>query len=93
MYIVCLKIKLIYTLGGVFLENKQFFDPYNFNSMLTQPIQNSNQYTESNQFNQMPCPSPTMFYEQQYWYYNYLTKMLEYKINLKEYENMNKKSS
>jgi len=32
-----------------------------------------------------------MFYEQQYWYYNYLTKMLEYRIKLKEYENMNKK--
>ena len=37
----------------------------------------------------MPNLSPTMFYEQQFWYYNYLTKMLEYKIKLKEYEKLN----
>ena len=75
------------------MENKQFFDPYNFNNMLMQPTQGSNQHIDDNQFSQIMQPSPTMFYEQQYWYYNYLTKMLEYKIKLKEYENMNKKQN
>jgi len=72
------------------LENKQFFDPYNFNNMQIQPSTNTTQSIEDNSFSQMMQMSPSMFYEQQYWYYNYLTKMLEYKIKLKEYENMNK---
>ena len=74
------------------MENKQFFDPYNFNNTLTSPYQNnnSNQPSQDVTFSQMIGPSPTIFYEQQFWYYNYLTKMLEYKIKLKEYENMNK---
>lgn len=74
------------------MENKQFFDPYNFNNMLSNPYQSAttNQQIQDISFPQIPGPTPTMFYEQQFWYYNYLTKMLEYKIKLKEYENMNK---
>lgn len=74
------------------MENKQFFDPYNFNNMITSPHQNTNSNFQNQDMflSQMASPSPTMFYEQQFWYYNYLTKMLEYKIKLKEYENMNK---
>ena len=75
------------------MENKQFFDPYNFNAMNIQPSINNNKIYEDNPSQQMLCPSPTMFYEQQYWYYNYLTKMLDYKIKLKEYENINKKQN
>ena len=75
------------------MENKQFFDPYNFNNISSIPNQNLTSHIDDNQFTQMMQPSPTMFYEQQYWYYNYLTKMLEYKIKLKEYENMNKKQN
>ena len=71
------------------MENKQFFDPYNFNNMLTGSNQNTNMHINENTFPQMIEVTPTMFYEQQYWYYNYLTKMLEYKIKLKEYENIN----
>ena len=36
--------------------------------------------------------NPMMYYEQQYMYYRYLTQMLEYKIKLKEYENLNKQN-
>ena len=75
------------------MENKQFFDPYNFNNMLNFSNQNSQNKTDDNQLNHKICPTPTMFYEQQYWYYNYLTKMIEYKIKLKEYENINKKQN
>ena len=61
--------------------------------MITSPNQNTHNHMDDNQFIQMMQPSPTILYEQQYWYYNYLTKMLEYKIKLKEYENMNKKQN
>ena len=72
------------------MENKQFFDPYNFNSMQTQTNTSVPGTIEDMSFQPAMQMSPTMFYEQQYWYYNYLTKMLEYKIKLKEYENLNK---
>ena len=77
------------------MENKQYFDPYNFNNILTSPntTNNSNGQNYDMSFTQIAGPSPTMFYEQQFWYYNYLTKMLEYKMKLKEYENMNKNKS
>ena len=78
------------------MENKQFFDPYNFNNVVTNTpcAQNAVQLPDdiagmSN--TGIPNLSPIMFYEQQFWYYNYLTKMLEYKIKLKEYENLNNK--
>lgn len=77
------------------MENKQFFDPYNFNNGLSMQNHNihNNQIIDDTMLPQMMQPNPSMFYEQQYWYYNYLTKMLEYKIKLKEYENMNKKQN
>ncbi len=76
------------------MENKQFFDPYNFNT--TNPNMNSVNSINSNGVDEHtamipPQINPVMFYEQQYWYYNYLTKMLEYKIKLKEYESLNMK--
>ena len=74
------------------MENKHFFDPYNFNNMSMQPSVKTNPIIEDNPFSQMMQMSPSMFYEQQYWYYNYLTKMLEYRIKLKEYENLNNKN-
>lgn len=71
-----------------------FFDPYNFN------LQNSNmqnsQAQNIPQTQAMPgmevqqMVSPNMYYEQQYMYYKYLTQMIEYKIKLKEWENMNR---
>lgn len=90
MYILCNKRNKLYILGGVFLENKQFFDPYNFNTMSNQNCSMKQMEQDDNTFQPMMQMSPTMFYEQQYWYYNYLTKMLEYKIKMKEYENLNK---
>lgn len=75
------------------MENKQFFDPYNFNNMQIQPNPTISQIPDINSAISMPEVSPKMFYEQQFWYYSYLTKMLEYKIKLKEYENMNKKQN
>ncbi len=73
------------------MENKQFFDPYNFNNVNMQTTTQPAITSEDATFSPMMQISPTMFYEQQYWYYNYLTKMLEYKIKLKEYENLSKK--
>lgn len=74
------------------MENKQFFDPYNFNNMIMQPTTTQNTMSENN-FVPNLQPDPAMIYQQQFWYYSYLTKMLEYKIKLKEYECMNKKQS
>ena len=69
-------------------KNQPFFDPYNFNMQNQMPQQNemNNQIME-------PVPNmmgPSMYYEQQYMYYKYLTQMLEYKIKLKEFEAMNR---
>lgn len=72
------------------MENKQFFDPYNFNSVPASNTTSQTNMTEDMTFKPAMELSPTMFYQQQYWYYNYLTKMLDYKIKLKEYENLNK---
>ncbi len=74
------------------MENKPFFDPYNFNNNM---MQNANQQIPNDDNSFMPNMGidPTMFYQQQFWYYSYLTKMLEYKIKLKEYENMNKQKN
>ena len=75
-------------------KNQGFFDPYNFN------LQNSSMASQSattppNQkmmgMDVVPqVVNPNMYYEQQYMYYKYLTQMLEYKIKLKEWENMNR---
>ena len=73
------------------MENKPFFDPYNFNNAVMQPgVQQPNNMEDASFMPSMGI-DPSMFYQQQFWYYNYMTKMLEYKIKLKEYENMNKK--
>ena len=70
------------------MENKQFFDPYNFNNMVMQPATQVPAMQEDINFSPIASASPTMFYEQQFWYYNYLTKMMEYKIKVKEYEKL-----
>lgn len=65
-------------------KNQPFFDPYNFNmqaNAMQQPGIDQNIDTIAN---------PMMFYEQQYMYYRYLTQVLEYKIKLKEFENLQK---
>ena len=72
------------------MENKPFFDPYNFNNVVMQPTNQPQTNMEDTAFMPNMGLDPTMFYQQQFWYYNYMTKMLEYKIKLKEYENMNK---
>ena len=74
------------------MENKPFFDPYNFSNNIMQPVNTQTQNMEDNSFMSNMGLEPSMFYQQQFWYYSYLTKMLEYKIKLKEYENMNKQS-
>ena len=70
-------------------KNQPFFDPYNFNMQ--------NQMAQQNQIDPAlngidNIRNPMMYYEQQYMYYRYLTQMLEYKIKLKEYENLNKQN-
>jgi len=75
------------------LENKQFFDPYNFNNVVMQPANQPVTNIEESSFMPSMGLDPSMFYQQQFWYYNYMTKMLEYKMKLKEYENMNKNKS
>ena len=76
-------------------KTQGFFDPYNFN-LQNSNIQNS-QAQNIPQTQAMPgmevqqMVSPNMYYEQQYMYYKYLTQMIEYKIKLKEWENMNRK--
>ena len=73
------------------MENKSYFDPYNFNNQVApSQIQLPDELSLPQQ-NVITGMTPIMFYEQQFWYYNYLTKMLEYKIKLKEYENLNAK--
>lgn len=64
-------------------KNQPFFDPYNFNMQNTAP-QPSNIDPAMDQLN-----NPMMYYEQQYMYYRYLTQVLEYRIKLKELENLN----
>ncbi len=68
-------------------KNQQYFDPYNFN-LQAQMNPNINSQIPDN----IPLDniSPSMYYEQQYMYYRYLTQMLEYKIKLKELEKLNK---
>lgn len=69
-------------------KNQPFFDPYNFN-----PQPNPMPHQGMPQDMQMPMENPlnpAMYYEQQYMYYRYLTQMLEYKMKLREWENMQK---
>lgn len=69
-------------------KNQNFFDPYNFNP---QPNIQHQSMPQDMQIGMENPLNPAMYYEQQYMYYRYLTQMLEYKIKLKEWENMQKK--
>ena len=64
-------------------KNQPFFDPYNFN-VGQQTMQNNTIDPALDNI-----ANPMMYYEQQYIYYRYLTQVLEYKIKLKELENLN----
>ena len=64
-------------------KNQPYFDPYNFNNAQLQMSPND-------MVPGIEAMNPTMYYEQQFMYYKYLTQMLEYKIKLKEFEKMNK---
>lgn len=73
-------------------KNQPFFDPYNFNPQPS-PMQHQNipQDIPMNMNLNLDNPlNPAMYYEQQYMYYRYLTQMIEYKMKLKEWENMQK---
>lgn len=71
-------------------KNQPFFDPYNFNTQ--QPnITHQPGMTPDIPMSMDPPMNPVMYYEQQYMYYKYLTQMLEYKMKLKEWENLTKK--
>lgn len=65
-------------------KNQPFFDPYNFNMQPNNMQQQNMDPTLDN------ITNPMMYYEQQYMYYRYLTQVLEYRIKLKEYENLTK---
>lgn len=75
-------------------KNQGFFDPYNFNLQnSSMPSQAATTQPNQNMMGMDVVPqvvNPNMYYEQQYMYYKYLTQMLEYKIKLKEWENMNR---
>lgn len=62
-------------------KTQPFFDPYNFNT--TQAIQDTAQIPGIDQMT-----NPMMYYEQQYIYYRYLTQVLEYRIKMREYEEL-----
>lgn len=66
-------------------KNQPFFDPYNFNVQPNTMQQQPTQIDPSLD----TIANPMMYYEQQYMYYRYLTQILEYKIKLKELENLN----
>lgn len=68
-------------------KNQQFFDPYNFGN---QNPQNSHMPNPDMSNFDMNIANPTMYYEQQYMYYKYLTQVVEYKIKVKELEKLNK---
>lgn len=70
-------------------KNQPFFDPYNFNPQ-PNPMPHQNMAQDMSMAIDNPL-NPAMYYEQQYMYYRYLTQMLEYKMKLKEWENMQKK--
>lgn len=78
-------------------KNQGFFDPYNFNlqnSGNIPPQANQNMPNQALIQNMDMIPqamNPNMYYEQQYMYYKYLTQMLEYKMKLKEWENITNK--
>lgn len=68
-------------------KSQNFFDPYNFSMQQNinhQPMQQPELIPGvENPMN------PTMYYEQQYMYYRYLTQMVDYKIKQKELDKLN----
>ena len=69
---------------------QNYFDPYNFN------MQPNLQHTNNVQPDIIPgveAPmNPSMYYEQQYMYYRYLTQVMDYKIKQKEFDKLNSNS-
>ena len=72
-------------------KSQNFFDPYNFN------MQPSNMHQQVHQPEIIPGVenpmNPTMYYEQQYMYYRYLTQVVDYKIKQKELDKLNNNNS
>lgn len=68
-------------------KNQNFFDPYNFSMQPGMPHQ-SMQQPEMVPGVENPM-NPSMYYEQQYMYYRYLTQMVDYKIKQKELDRLN----
>lgn len=73
-------------------KSQGFFDPYNFSKQPNNMpfMQNSIQPDQNIPLPMEMTGNPSMFYEQQYMYYKYLTQLLDYKIKLKEWEKINK---
>ena len=68
-------------------KNQNFFDPYNFSMQPNMPHQQMQQ-PEIIPGVENPM-NPSMYYEQQYMYYRYLTQVVDYKIKQKELDKLN----
>lgn len=68
-------------------KNQNFFDPYNFS------MQPNIAHQQMQQQEIIPgvdtAINPSMYYEQQYMYYRYLTQVVDYKIKQKELDRLN----
>lgn len=71
-------------------KNQPFYDPYNFSNMQQVPNMQMQQPAD---IDMQSATNPSMYYEQQYMYYRYLTQLLEYKIKLKEWEKINRENT
>lgn len=71
-------------------KSQNFFDPYNF-SMQQNNVHSPIQQPEIIPGVENPM-NPSMYYEQQYMYYRYLTQMVDYKIKQKELDKLNNNS-
>lgn len=75
------------------MENKQFFDPYSFNNQFTnQAMPQMPMEGDMNFMQGGMSMNPTIFYEQQYWYYKYLCQMMDYKCKCREADRQSKES-
>lgn len=72
-------------------KSQNYFDPYNFNMQPTIQHQNGIQ-PEIVPGVETPM-NPSMYYEQQYMYYRYLSQMMDYKIKQKEFDRLNNNNS
>lgn len=71
-------------------KNQNFFDPYNFSmqpNMAHQPMPQQDMIPGVE-----TAMNPSMYYEQQYMYYRYLTQVVDYKIKQKELDRLNNTS-